>query len=712
MKLESKLDPPRHFFFVIGEHLGRLASQQVLRGAGGANFQTEPTHISLEAWAERIYRAAPISPSLLVTACLYLSRIRRDYPQMMMNSLNIRRLFLCSCLLAAKVFEDKVLGNVSWAAISGGVYSIKMINQMEIELLLLLHFRLFVSPEEFHGFFNERLFLPYYDVVKQSPALWARRRDSLPATRVTRHVPPPPLQSATDDEASLSESTSASSTPNPTPTTEIPPALPGGEAADPAHPSPPPLCMPLSPLQPRLLAPSESFRLFESPAPTPGPPTPSMSPSSSRISLTPPPPAGLSLASSRSLAYLSQIPRSDSARSLGSCCPYRVLVPSDSARTLDPAHPGAAMVPSDSVRSLEVPASLLPCDSVPSIDLASVSVPCSRTATPFSAATEVTIPATAGGGPHMVSCRSLPAVEMALPGTPTSSAEGQPHDPLTPSDSTMELSFVSRHSITSGSPLPPAPPASPTLALLALRREASALQVLIIPKAAEPSAAPARAPIEPGHPDSPVRGEPGSSNNNNNNNNNNEPDTPTDHSDPKTLTPSNSPATARCATPDRAPWATDLLPADALLPPVVLPPSGLPPTHPAGLVPKGTEKAPALADPAFPEEPMMALEGPPESLCDSGRTTRPSESPLSSATPHLSPAQWALRLKVCRSMSVPSIPPNVATQLIRRTDSGLTLDTLTEGLSMCSFESRDAAPSFSGSSAAGSREAGSGRAAF
>ncbi|KAF8823029.1 putative Cyclin-U4-2 [Cardiosporidium cionae] len=79
-------------------------------------------------------------------ALIYLERLCRRFPDMIVDTSNIHRLLLASTLCAAKFYDDSFLSNTAYAQI-GGV-STKELNKLEAWLLSYLDFRLFVSPME------------------------------------------------------------------------------------------------------------------------------------------------------------------------------------------------------------------------------------------------------------------------------------------------------------------------------------------------------------------------------------------------------------------------------------------------------------------------------------------------------------------------------------------------------------------------------------
>ena len=104
------------------------------------------------ARAAEMTRTVCAGPSSLVVALLYLDRLRRRNPDYL-TSVSSADLFLVSMMVASKFLhddgeEDEVF-NDEWAQ-SGGMET-KEINQLEINFLSALDWRIFVNTEEFQS---------------------------------------------------------------------------------------------------------------------------------------------------------------------------------------------------------------------------------------------------------------------------------------------------------------------------------------------------------------------------------------------------------------------------------------------------------------------------------------------------------------------------------------------------------------------------------
>jgi hypothetical protein len=63
-------------------------------------------------------------------------------PSLNITTNNVRRLFLCACIIASKTLEDTVYINKDWAVISG-CFNLAQTNRMELELLKIINWQTF-----------------------------------------------------------------------------------------------------------------------------------------------------------------------------------------------------------------------------------------------------------------------------------------------------------------------------------------------------------------------------------------------------------------------------------------------------------------------------------------------------------------------------------------------------------------------------------------
>ncbi|KAK9723278.1 hypothetical protein K7432_002075 [Basidiobolus ranarum] len=103
---------------------------------------------TLDDFIHRIYRKANLSITNLLTALLFLIRLKEYHPSCKGAYGSGHRLFLSAIIIANKYLYDGAYHNVSWVRLVEGRYSLGEINQMECELLGLLKYQLVVKKDD------------------------------------------------------------------------------------------------------------------------------------------------------------------------------------------------------------------------------------------------------------------------------------------------------------------------------------------------------------------------------------------------------------------------------------------------------------------------------------------------------------------------------------------------------------------------------------
>jgi hypothetical protein len=103
--------------------------------------------MTITQYAERVGKYTGISGEAMLLAVVAIVRVSMIAPNFPLNILTIHRLFLTCCLIYAKYFDDSFLNNVRYAR-CGGIAPVEM-NVLEIELLFLFDFNLYVSLESY-----------------------------------------------------------------------------------------------------------------------------------------------------------------------------------------------------------------------------------------------------------------------------------------------------------------------------------------------------------------------------------------------------------------------------------------------------------------------------------------------------------------------------------------------------------------------------------
>ena len=106
--------------------------------------------IKLDHYITRFSRYTRASAAVLVLATIYLMRVKT---LVNVDQFSIHRLFFCCMMIALKFHEDCIPRNYSMHNIGG--MSVTELYQLEIHLLHLLRFQLYVSTNEFDAYWSE-----------------------------------------------------------------------------------------------------------------------------------------------------------------------------------------------------------------------------------------------------------------------------------------------------------------------------------------------------------------------------------------------------------------------------------------------------------------------------------------------------------------------------------------------------------------------------
>ncbi|OMJ72636.1 hypothetical protein SteCoe_28861 [Stentor coeruleus] len=104
------------------------------------------------------------SEETYILALIYLDRVTAKKTDLVLNIYCIHRLFLSALVVAAKFFEDRYYKNSYYSKV-GGIANPEL-NTLEMEFLVYIDFRLYVSNEEYENYYNT---LIEYFGKKQQP---------------------------------------------------------------------------------------------------------------------------------------------------------------------------------------------------------------------------------------------------------------------------------------------------------------------------------------------------------------------------------------------------------------------------------------------------------------------------------------------------------------------------------------------------------------
>lgn len=114
----------------------------------------EGSHLSctVKRYVLRMMKYARCSMCNIVIGFIYLERIKRDYPVLMLSPTNLQRLLLTAVMVASKQFDDIYYSNKHWADV--GELSTAAVNTLELKFLGLLNFACNVQREEYDSYIS------------------------------------------------------------------------------------------------------------------------------------------------------------------------------------------------------------------------------------------------------------------------------------------------------------------------------------------------------------------------------------------------------------------------------------------------------------------------------------------------------------------------------------------------------------------------------
>ncbi|KAL5566094.1 hypothetical protein UlMin_029258 [Ulmus minor] len=112
---------------------------------------SKPATLSIREYIERIFKYSNCSTSCFIVAYIYIERFLQKRKGFCLTSLNVHRLLITSVMVAAKFLDDTCENNAYYAQI-GGVSTTAEMNDLEMEFLFSLDFRLQVTAEVFANY--------------------------------------------------------------------------------------------------------------------------------------------------------------------------------------------------------------------------------------------------------------------------------------------------------------------------------------------------------------------------------------------------------------------------------------------------------------------------------------------------------------------------------------------------------------------------------
>uniref|UniRef100_A0A7S0J7V7 Cyclin n=1 Tax=Calcidiscus leptoporus TaxID=127549 RepID=A0A7S0J7V7_9EUKA len=112
---------------------------------------SKPPTISVKSYLEdRILKYAGCSEETFILALIYMDQVVQFNPDFVISSLNVHRLLITSVMLASKFFDDVYYNNAYYARV-GGISNAE-VNSLEMEMLRMISFSLFVQPDQYEKY--------------------------------------------------------------------------------------------------------------------------------------------------------------------------------------------------------------------------------------------------------------------------------------------------------------------------------------------------------------------------------------------------------------------------------------------------------------------------------------------------------------------------------------------------------------------------------
>jgi len=112
---------------------------------------SKPPTISVKSYLEdRILKYAGCSEETFILALIYMDQVVQFNPEFVISSLNVHRLLITSIMLASKFFDDVYYNNAYYARV-GGISNVE-VNSLEMEMLRMISFSLFVQPDQYERY--------------------------------------------------------------------------------------------------------------------------------------------------------------------------------------------------------------------------------------------------------------------------------------------------------------------------------------------------------------------------------------------------------------------------------------------------------------------------------------------------------------------------------------------------------------------------------
>ena len=139
-------------FHTPAQHAQQQSNQEPQQQVVTKFSSSYPPDVSIRTYLKRIKAHANCSDSVFVLALVYIDRVI-SLQGMKIDALNVHRILITSIMLAAKFLDDLFYNNAFYAKLGG--ITLSEINSLEIELLKLLRFSLYVDSDTYIKYENQ-----------------------------------------------------------------------------------------------------------------------------------------------------------------------------------------------------------------------------------------------------------------------------------------------------------------------------------------------------------------------------------------------------------------------------------------------------------------------------------------------------------------------------------------------------------------------------
>lgn len=115
-------------------------------------FCKKHPQISINKYLKRFMKYSKPEPSTIIITLIYIDKICES-SNLQLTILNIHRLLLACMVVALKYNEDDYYSNEYYAKVGG--ISLKELNQLEYNILILLDFNLFIDDALYENYENQ-----------------------------------------------------------------------------------------------------------------------------------------------------------------------------------------------------------------------------------------------------------------------------------------------------------------------------------------------------------------------------------------------------------------------------------------------------------------------------------------------------------------------------------------------------------------------------